>query len=107
MAQQRLPLRSSSTTRLERQPRTLRRCASPLSLAAACTILLALCSVAATAGAAAAGRDGGRLPACDKAAELYKQGKLYDVLGLKKSADKKAIRRCAREVAAGLFSLPV
>ena len=33
------------------------------------------------------------LPACDAARKFYKAGKLYDVLGLKKTAEKKDIRK--------------
>lgn len=51
---------------------------------AAVCLLLLLCVAAAAAA----------LPPCNKASALYKQGKLYDVLGLKKTASKKDIRKC-------------
>lgn len=62
------------------------------AVAATVAVILAACAAAA-AGAAVGAKGGEWGPPCDKASKLYKANKLYDVLGVKKTAKPKEIRR--------------
>ena len=60
-------------------------------------LLLLLLALVLT-GADAAKKSDAKLPDCDQAGKLYKKGKLYDVLGLTKTATEKQIRTAFKKM---------